>query len=62
MAHRALTCESYSSLARVEQDAENDQFFHGQPQRVQAALTCPHTLITLPETEGAGEHWHMGAM
>ncbi|MFF2515906.1 alpha/beta fold hydrolase [Streptomyces sp. NPDC058086] len=43
-------------------DAENDQFFHGQPQRVQAALTCPHTLITLPETEGAGEHCHMGAM
>ncbi|MFJ5812188.1 alpha/beta fold hydrolase [Streptomyces sp. NPDC093093] len=43
-------------------DAENDQFFHGQPQRVQAALTCPHTLITLPEAEGAGEHCHMGAM
>jgi pimeloyl-ACP methyl ester carboxylesterase len=43
-------------------DAENDQFFHGQPQRVQAALTCPHTLITLPETEGAGERCHMGAM
>ncbi|MCX5096439.1 hypothetical protein OOK36_48430 [Streptomyces sp. NBC_00365] len=35
---------------------------HGQPQRVQAALTCPHTLITLPETEGAGEHCHVGAM
>ncbi|WP_329581807.1 alpha/beta hydrolase [Kitasatospora sp. NBC_01250] len=43
-------------------DAENDQFFHGQPQEVQAALTCPHTLITLPEAEGAGEHCHMGAM
>ncbi|MEU6216717.1 alpha/beta fold hydrolase [Streptomyces sp. NPDC047022] len=43
-------------------DAENDQFFHGQPQRVQQALTCPHTLITLPEAEGAGEHCHMGAM
>ncbi|MGV4986667.1 alpha/beta hydrolase family protein [Streptomyces sp. NRAIS4] len=43
-------------------DAENDQFFRGQPQRVQAALTCPHTLITLPEAEGAGEHCHMGAM
>jgi predicted alpha/beta-fold hydrolase len=43
-------------------DAENDRFFHGRPQRVQAALTCPHTLITLPETEGAGEHCHMGAM
>jgi pimeloyl-ACP methyl ester carboxylesterase len=43
-------------------DAENDQFFRGQPQQVQAALTCPHTLITLPEAEGAGEHCHMGAM
>lgn len=43
-------------------DAENDQFFHGQPQRVAAALTCPYTLITLPEAEGAGEHCHMGAM
>ncbi|MFE7587998.1 alpha/beta fold hydrolase [Kitasatospora sp. NPDC057512] len=43
-------------------DAENDQFFRGQPQEVQAALTCPHTLVTLPEAEGAGEHCHMGAM
>ncbi|MFD9269121.1 alpha/beta hydrolase family protein [Streptomyces goshikiensis] len=43
-------------------DAENDQFFRGQPQRVAAALTCPQTLITLPEAEGAGEHCHMGAM
>ncbi|MCM2424912.1 alpha/beta hydrolase family protein [Streptomyces sp. RKAG337] len=43
-------------------DAENDQFFRGQPQRVAAALTCPYTLITLPEAEGAGEHCHMGAM
>ncbi|MEU6974000.1 alpha/beta fold hydrolase [Kitasatospora aureofaciens] len=43
-------------------DAEDDQFFRGQPQRVQAALTCQHTLITLPESEGAGEHCHMGAM
>ncbi|MEV8524345.1 alpha/beta hydrolase [Streptomyces sp. NPDC052000] len=43
-------------------DAEDDQFFRGQPQRVQAALTCPHTLVTLRESEGAGEHCHMGAM
>ncbi|MFD7015286.1 hypothetical protein [Streptomyces sp. NPDC059928] len=40
-------------------DGENDQFFHGQPQRVQAALTCPNTLLTLTEAEGAGEHCHM---
>ncbi|MBD0746678.1 S9 family peptidase [Streptomyces sp. CBMA152] len=43
-------------------DAEGDQFFQGQPQLVQAALTCPHTLVTLREAEGAGEHCHMGAM
>ncbi|MFF2073566.1 alpha/beta hydrolase family protein [Kitasatospora sp. NPDC058162] len=43
-------------------DAEDDQFFRGQAQRVAAALTCPHTLVTLPESEGAGEHCHMGAM
>ncbi|WP_063773424.1 alpha/beta fold hydrolase [Streptomyces rubellomurinus] len=43
-------------------DAEHDQFFHGQPQLVRAALTCPHTLVTLSESEGAGEHCHMGAM
>ncbi|MFI8461111.1 alpha/beta hydrolase family protein [Kitasatospora sp. NPDC085464] len=43
-------------------DAENDQFFQGQPHQVQAALTCPHTLLTLTEAEGAGEHCHMGAM
>ncbi|MFJ9458361.1 alpha/beta hydrolase family protein [Kitasatospora sp. NPDC101447] len=43
-------------------DAENDQFFQGQPQQVRAALTCPHTLLTLTEAEGAGEHCHMGAM
>ncbi|MER8187542.1 alpha/beta hydrolase [Kitasatospora sp. NPDC094015] len=42
-------------------DAENDQFFRGQPQQVAAALTCPHTLVTLREAEGAGEHCHMGA-
>ncbi|MEV7603074.1 alpha/beta fold hydrolase [Kitasatospora sp. NPDC089797] len=43
-------------------DAEDDQFFRGEPQRVRAALTCPNTLVTLPEAEGAGEHCHMGAM
>ncbi|MFE0464640.1 alpha/beta fold hydrolase [Kitasatospora sp. NPDC058965] len=43
-------------------DAEDDQFFRGQPERVQAALTCPHTLVTLRTDEGAGEHCHVGAM
>ncbi|MDT8910220.1 alpha/beta fold hydrolase [Amycolatopsis sp. PS_44_ISF1] len=44
-------------------DAENDQFFRGQPQEVQAALVnADTTLVTLTEAEGAGEHCHMGAM
>ena len=43
-------------------DAENDQFFRGQPQLVQKALSAaPTTLVTLTEAEGAGEHCHMGA-
>ncbi|RJQ70511.1 alpha/beta hydrolase [Pseudonocardiaceae bacterium YIM PH 21723] len=44
-------------------DAENDQFFRGQPQLVEKALVnAPTTLVTLTEAEGAGEHCHMGAM
>ncbi|WP_328605774.1 alpha/beta fold hydrolase [Amycolatopsis sp. NBC_00345] len=44
-------------------DAENDQFFAGQPQKVEQALVnAPTTLVTLTEAEGAGEHCHMGAM
>jgi pimeloyl-ACP methyl ester carboxylesterase len=44
-------------------DAENDQFFKGQPQKVEQALVnAPTTLVTLTEAEGAGEHCHMGAM
>jgi len=44
-------------------DAENDQFFKGQPEKVAKALSnAPTTLVTLREAEGAGEHCHMGAM
>jgi pimeloyl-ACP methyl ester carboxylesterase len=43
-------------------DAENDQFFRGQPQLVAKALTAPTTVITLTAAEGAGEHCHVGAM
>lgn len=44
-------------------DAENDQFFRGQPQLVEKALVnAPTTLVTLTDAEGAGEHCHMGAM
>lgn len=42
-------------------DADGDQFFRGEPQRVRAALTAPCTLITLTDAEGAGEHCHYGA-
>ena len=44
-------------------DAENDQFFKGQPAEVAEALTkAPTTYVALREAEGAGEHCHMGAM
>jgi dienelactone hydrolase len=42
-------------------DADSDQFFRGEPQRVRAALKAPCTLITLTDAEGAGEHCHYGA-
>ncbi|WP_020658232.1 alpha/beta hydrolase family protein [Amycolatopsis benzoatilytica] len=43
-------------------DAENDQFFAGQPQRVYDALTCEKELILFREAEGGGEHCHEGAI
>lgn len=44
-------------------DAENDQFFKGEPQRVAEALVnAETTLVSLREADGAGEHCHMGAM
>jgi len=42
-------------------EAENDQFFAGQPQRIFDALTCPKELISFREDEGGGEHCHAGA-
>lgn len=42
-------------------EAENDQFFRGQPQRVHDALTCSKDLVVFPEDEGGGEHCHEGA-
>jgi pimeloyl-ACP methyl ester carboxylesterase len=42
--------------------ADNDQFFRGQPQRVFDALTCPKELIAFREDEGGGEHCHEGAI
>ncbi|MCC9311844.1 alpha/beta fold hydrolase [Kitasatospora sp. RB6PN24] len=43
-------------------EAENDQFFAGQPQRVFDELTCRKEFITFREDEGAGEHCHEGAL
>jgi pimeloyl-ACP methyl ester carboxylesterase len=44
-------------------DADNDQFFKGEPRRAaEAMINSDTTLITLQEDEGAGEHCHMGAM
>ncbi len=42
---------------------EKDQFLKGQPQLVQKALTgATTTLVTLTESEGAGEHIHAGGL
>jgi pimeloyl-ACP methyl ester carboxylesterase len=43
-------------------EAENDQFFKGQPQRLFDELTCQKELISFPEDEGGGEHCHEGAL
>ena len=43
-------------------DAENDQFFAGQPQRIYDALTGKKELIQFREDEGGGEHCHEGAL
>jgi len=46
-------------------DPENDQYLNlkGQPQLVEKALTgASTTLVTLTETEGAGEHTHAGGL
>ncbi len=43
-------------------DAENDQFLKGEPQRAAAAMVnAETTVVTLLESDGAGEHCHMGA-
>lgn len=43
-------------------DAEDDQFFQGQPERLYDALRCPKTLLRFTADEGAGEHCHEGAL
>jgi alpha-beta hydrolase superfamily lysophospholipase len=43
-------------------EAENDQFFKGQPERLFDELTCQKKLIAFREDEGGGEHCHEGAI
>jgi hypothetical protein len=43
-------------------EAENDQFFKGQPQRLFDELSCQKELIFFREDESAGEHCHEGAL
>ncbi|SDW92261.1 Lysophospholipase, alpha-beta hydrolase superfamily [Saccharopolyspora shandongensis] len=50
------------TCATLVLEAENDQFFKGQPQRLLDELTCQKELISFREDEGAGEHCHEGAL
>lgn len=43
-------------------EAEEDQFFKGQPQSLYDALRCPKTLLRFTAAEGAEEHCHEGAL
>jgi pimeloyl-ACP methyl ester carboxylesterase len=43
-------------------EAQNDQFFAGQPAMLYDALDCPKTFLTFTGAEGAGEHCHEGAL
>lgn len=46
-------------------EAENDQFFAGQPSQpamLYEALQCPKTLLKFTAAEGAEEHCHEGAL
>jgi hypothetical protein len=43
-------------------DAEDDQFLHGQPSALAAAMTAPVTMARFTTAEGAGEHCHVGSL
>ena len=43
-------------------EAENDQFFKGQPQQLYDELTCLKDLFVFAEADGGGEHCHEGAL
>jgi pimeloyl-ACP methyl ester carboxylesterase len=43
-------------------EAEADKFAGNQAMQVSRALRCPSKYVLLKQSEGAGEHCHMGAM
>ncbi|WP_019911360.1 alpha/beta hydrolase family protein [Paenibacillus sp. HW567] len=43
-------------------EAENDHFFHGQPQMLYDALSCQKTYMRFTAEEGGEEHCHFGAL
>lgn len=43
-------------------EAEADQFFSGQPERLYDALVCPKTYRKFTKEEGAEEHCHFGSL
>lgn len=43
-------------------EAQNDQFFPGQPAMLYEALQCEKTFMAFTAAEGAGEHCHEGAL
>jgi dienelactone hydrolase len=43
-------------------DAEDDQFLHGQPSALAAAMSAPVTMARFTTAEGAGEHCHVGSL
>jgi hypothetical protein len=50
------------TCATLACEAENDQFFQGQPEMLYAALRCPKTLLKFTAAGGAEEHCHEGAL
>ena len=43
-------------------EAEKDESFPGQPERVYKLLTCPKNCIIFTKEEGAEDHCHIGAL
>ncbi|HEY4024287.1 MAG TPA: hypothetical protein VGM75_36765 [Pseudonocardiaceae bacterium] len=69
-AELAELCKAYTMTGTADRiicptlvlEAENDQFFAGQPQQLLDELTCPKDLFVFAEADGTGEHCHEGAL